>query len=204
MNKLTRSVDVTVFHTEGCAATPPTIDLIKDVAQEMDIPIHLSKVLIQSPEQASELKFLGSPTVQVNGLDIDPANIRICRAHRLPVRRGSIYELPYEDAAFDTCVFMEVLEHLHRPAEALAELVRVTRPGGRVLVVYPVDRAMYVARILCGCFKAAGFDPAHVRQWNARDLKREMREAGLHPVASKSMPLVWPFKLHGLVVGERR
>jgi hypothetical protein len=73
MNKPTRSVDVTVLHMEGCAATPPTIDLIDDVAQEMDIPIRLSKIQVQSPEQASELKFLGSPTVQVNGLDIDPA-----------------------------------------------------------------------------------------------------------------------------------
>ena len=71
--RLTKSLAVTVLHTEGCAATPPTINLIKDVAQELDSPIRLSKILIQSPEQASKRKFLGSPTVQVNGLDIDPA-----------------------------------------------------------------------------------------------------------------------------------
>lgn len=35
--------------------------------------IRLRKMVVQSPEQASELKFLGSPTAQVNGLDIDPA-----------------------------------------------------------------------------------------------------------------------------------
>jgi hypothetical protein len=66
-------VDVTVLYTEGCAGTPPTIDLIKDVAREMDVSIRLSEILVQSADQATELKFLGSPTVHVNGADIDPA-----------------------------------------------------------------------------------------------------------------------------------
>jgi hypothetical protein len=73
MNEPGRPVDVTVLHTEGCASTPPTIDLVREVARGMDVCIHLLTVLVQSPRQATELRFLGSPTVQVDGLDVDPA-----------------------------------------------------------------------------------------------------------------------------------
>jgi hypothetical protein len=66
-------VDVKVLCTEGCAATPMTVDLIASLAGELDIQVRLQQVLVASPEQASALKFLGSPTVHVNGLDIDPA-----------------------------------------------------------------------------------------------------------------------------------
>lgn len=66
-------LDVEVLYTEGCPGTPPTIDLINTVAAELGIKIRLRKIIIESQEQATELRFLGSPTVRVNGLDIDPA-----------------------------------------------------------------------------------------------------------------------------------
>lgn len=68
-----RIVDVRVLYTEGCAATPTTVGLVASVARELDIQVRLQQVLVASPEQAAELRFLGSPTVQVNGLDVDPA-----------------------------------------------------------------------------------------------------------------------------------
>ena len=68
-----RPVDVKVLFTENCTATPITIQLVQDIAQEMDIPILLQKVPVESSEEANLLKFLGSPTVQINGLDVDSA-----------------------------------------------------------------------------------------------------------------------------------
>lgn len=67
------TVSVKVLCTEGCSATPATIDLIYSVAAEINVPVSLEKILVESPDQANELQFLGSPTVQVNGLDIDPS-----------------------------------------------------------------------------------------------------------------------------------
>jgi len=145
----------------------------------------------------------GWPDVEAQGIDLDPKNLEICREHGLPVREGSVCELPFEDATFDTCLLIEVIEHLDTPEKAVAELARVTRPGGRVLVLYPVDWAMFMARVACLRFREASFDPGHVRQWSARALKRLMRECGLRPVATRSLPFWPPFMLHGLVVGER-
>ncbi|MCP4541024.1 MAG: hypothetical protein GY832_28140 [Chloroflexi bacterium] len=67
------SIDITVLYTEGCAATPATIELIRQVAEKKGVPFRLQKILVASPDQALQLEFLGSPTVQVNGLDIEPS-----------------------------------------------------------------------------------------------------------------------------------
>lgn len=46
---------------------------------------------------------------------------------------GSIEQIPVEDASFDVVLTTQVLEHCLDPAQAVRELHRVTRPGGRVL-----------------------------------------------------------------------
>ena len=71
--KVLNAIDITVLYTEGCAATPATIELIRQVAEKEGIPLCLQKILVASPDQALQLEFLGSPTVQVNGLDIEPS-----------------------------------------------------------------------------------------------------------------------------------
>jgi SAM-dependent methyltransferase len=46
---------------------------------------------------------------------------------------GPVEALPVEDASFDVVLCTQVLEHADDPAQAVRELRRVTRPGGRVL-----------------------------------------------------------------------
>ena len=72
MPKSSHLVNVRVLYTEGCAATTATIDLIFGVAAQARIQVNLESILVASPEQASVLRFLGSPMVQVEGLDVDP------------------------------------------------------------------------------------------------------------------------------------
>jgi hypothetical protein len=67
------SVQMRVLCSEGCANASPTLDLVKDVAQDLNIPINIEMVTVGTQEQAQELRFLGSPTVQIEGLDIEPS-----------------------------------------------------------------------------------------------------------------------------------
>jgi SAM-dependent methyltransferase len=46
---------------------------------------------------------------------------------------GAVEALPVDDASFDVVLCTQVLEHSDDPAQAVRELRRVTRPGGRVL-----------------------------------------------------------------------
>jgi SAM-dependent methyltransferase len=52
----------------------------------------------------------------------------------LPVVNGAGEYLPFGDASFDLVIAWDVVEHVQNPALLLAELARVLRPGGRVLL----------------------------------------------------------------------
>jgi hypothetical protein len=67
------TIMVRVLHTEGCANTAPTIAMIEAVVAELATDIELSDMPISTPEQAHAQSFYGSPTVQVNGRDIEVA-----------------------------------------------------------------------------------------------------------------------------------
>jgi ubiquinone/menaquinone biosynthesis C-methylase UbiE len=55
----------------------------------------------------------------------------------LDFRQGDVHRLEFEDSAFDRCRADRVLQHLEDPDRALAEMVRVVRPGGRLVVSEP-------------------------------------------------------------------
>ena len=67
------TLKVKVASLERCGATQPTVDLVKNTAKELGLTIDFKYVAITTPEQAKEHRHLGSPTIQINGLDIEPA-----------------------------------------------------------------------------------------------------------------------------------
>jgi SAM-dependent methyltransferase len=54
---------------------------------------------------------------------------------RIEWRRGALEKLPLPDASVDVALLSQALHHASSPAKALAEAVRILRPGGRVLVL---------------------------------------------------------------------
>ncbi|HJU36009.1 MAG TPA: methyltransferase domain-containing protein [Gaiellaceae bacterium] len=101
----------------------------------------------------------------VVGLDPVPELLDLARARALSNTEfveGDGAELPFPDGAFDLAGTLRTLHHVARPEQVVAELARVTRPGGRVLVVdqlAPDDPDEAAA--LHG-FEAAR-DPSHTR-----------------------------------------
>jgi SAM-dependent methyltransferase len=84
--------------------------------------------------------------VRVTGVDVAPEAIDAARAGaaaaNLEFVLGGLHELPFTDDAFDVVTCFEVIEHVERPDEALAELRRVLRPGG-VLAISSPNRRVY-------------------------------------------------------------
>lgn len=61
-------------------------------------------------------------------------------AKRQPDIVGDAHELPIEDESFETILCTEVLEHLHTPEQAISEMYRVLKPGGKLILT---TRFMY-------------------------------------------------------------
>lgn len=70
------------------------------------------------------------------GIDLSPGMLSVARSRGLDVQEGSVTELPFADASFDVACSFKVLAHVPDIGRALAEMVRVVRPGGVVLAEF--------------------------------------------------------------------
>jgi len=79
---------------------------------------------------------------RVLGLDPSSAMCRRASTRGVTVCRGEAGALPFADQTFDACRADRVLQHLADPSAALDELIRVIRPGGRVVVADPDQESL--------------------------------------------------------------
>lgn len=75
-----------------------------------------------------------APGAQLAGVDITPAMLRQVEARLADRLQGDIRRLPLADATFDAVIVASVLHYLPAVGPALAEVARVLRPGGRVVI----------------------------------------------------------------------
>lgn len=68
-----RQVNVEILSLNECSGTPPTTELVKTVAANLGVEINLTETKVSTVRDAIDNQFPGSPTVRVNGLDVEPA-----------------------------------------------------------------------------------------------------------------------------------
>lgn len=81
------------------------------------------------------------PEANVTGIDLSPEMLEIARkraaelGRTADLREGDAHELPFGDGSFDTVVCTYSLCNIPDPDRAVAEMKRVLRPGGRLVLV---------------------------------------------------------------------
>ena len=92
--------------------------------------------------------------------------------------RGDALALPFPDATFDCVITSEVLEHVWADTVAIAELVRVLRPGGRMAVTVPTR---WPERV-CWALNHRYHDQpgGHIRIYRQHELEQKLEAAGLY------------------------
>lgn len=92
--------------------------------------------------------------------------------------QGSALMLPFPDAGFDCVITSEVLEHIWDDRGAIAELVRVLRPGGRMAVTVPTRWPERVSWALDRDYHDR--PGGHVRIYRQHELETRLESAGLY------------------------
>jgi ubiquinone/menaquinone biosynthesis C-methylase UbiE len=123
----------------------------------------------------------------VTGIDLTPAMLDEARKHATELgltnttfQQGDVLPLPFADASFSIVVSRFAFHHFPDPAKVLAEMHRVCRPGGRVVVVDLTASP--------DPEKAAAFhrmevlrDPSHTRALTMDELRALFASEGLQP-----------------------
>jgi K+-transporting ATPase c subunit len=63
---------VEILHTQGCGNWQAARHGVYRVAEELGVMVTLTDSIVETPEAAEALRFLGSPTVLVGGRDVQP------------------------------------------------------------------------------------------------------------------------------------
>jgi ubiquinone/menaquinone biosynthesis C-methylase UbiE len=145
---------------------------------------------------------------QVTGIDITPAMIEQARRlqgekqlKNLAWQVGDVLPLPFPEASFSVVLTRYSLHHFLHPEVVLAEMVRVCRPGGRVLVadvVLPPEKAQAYNRMeklrdpshthaltypeMAGLIGASGLTNIQTRHYKVEmELENQLRASFPHP-----------------------
>jgi hypothetical protein len=63
---------IEILVSPGCAHADEAVTLVKDTLTELNLAADVTETMVERVDKAKELKFLGSPSIRVNGRDIEP------------------------------------------------------------------------------------------------------------------------------------
>ena len=126
------------------------------------------------------------PLMKCIGIDMDHESIKIAEEGYdyfksisqagAEFLKGSAYKIPFPDNFFDLVICSEVLEHLHEYNDAVKEMHRVLKPGGKLYASVP---ASWPEKICWNLSKDYQNQPGgHLRIFDQKKLVSEIQEEG--------------------------
>jgi SAM-dependent methyltransferase len=111
----------------------------------------------------------------VHGFDLNPLGVSHARGRGHPdVQVARVEEIPYPDGFFDLVTCLDVIEHTPDDVRSLRELLRVVRPGGRLVATVPAYQLLWSSHDVAN---------QHYRRYRRSQLRRAGAEAGWEPGA---------------------
>ena len=63
---------IEILFFDGCPNHGPTLELAREVVGELGLEAEIEEVRVETPEDATRERFLGSPSLRVDGKDVEP------------------------------------------------------------------------------------------------------------------------------------
>jgi methionine biosynthesis protein MetW len=127
---------------------------------------------------------------EVHGIDIADDAVRLARAKGMIAHCVNLntHRAPYPDDTFDTVVTLDVIEHMFDPVAFIAELHRLVRPGGHLVLSTPnIRKIQRMLTLLAGRFPRTSYDPVgfdggHLHYFTSADLRDLLTARGFEVV----------------------
>ena len=65
-------MQIDILYFKGCPNHLPTRELVRDIVRSLGLDATIRAVEVHDADEAARRRFFGSPTIQVNGEDVDP------------------------------------------------------------------------------------------------------------------------------------
>jgi len=143
-----------------------------------------------------------APFGHVVGADFSPEALQFCvtRGVGADLARADVRRLPFADASFDIVTAMDIVEHIDDDKAAACEILRVLKPGGRLLVTVPAFDSLW-----------SEHDEAlhHHRRYTVPHLKDLFQRVGLTVdkvsyTVTTLFPAIWVFRQISNLLPKRR
>jgi SAM-dependent methyltransferase len=157
-------------------------DLYREVADQTEAKGGMEIIVLGSGEGVTAEWLAARTGAAVTGVDPDPSRIAQAEERRRVAGAAGIVnfelspldDLPHETAVFDAAIAEPAIAGARDPARAIAELVRVTKPLGRVVVLLPTWTSEIDSRDREDLVERLGLRPRLLVEW-----KQMLRAAGL-------------------------
>ena len=185
--------------------------VLQERVQQLLAPLDGTERALDSGCGAGALAFALAPFVgSVVGVDLSSDLITAGNELAPPnceLSVGDATALPFAYGSFDIAGCMRVLHHARRPELVVSELARVTRPGGRILLVDQLGFVDPVVSAETDRFEQAR-DPSHTRLLPDQDIRSLLDANDLDVLTNEIRPeqrnLERYLDLVGLTGQERR
>jgi SAM-dependent methyltransferase len=138
------------------------------------------------------------------GVELSSERVKICHQNGIPDIQGNCHIWPLKYESVDVCIFLEVIEHLDKPKEAIMEIHRILKANGKLIIMFPNDRNFRIARMLTMKFKEMQSDNKHIQQWTPSKINEFLKRCGFNITKELGLPMnEWQLCLHYLVVAQK-
>ena len=121
-------------------------------------------------------------TFETYGMDLNHWAVKQSKSiiEKTRIQTASAQELPFTNNSFNVVIIKHIVEHLPNPEKAVAEIGRVTEPGGTLILATPNLDSML--RPLKGDRWIGYQDPTHISLKRPSEWLELIRNAGFNPL----------------------
>lgn len=141
----------------------------------------------------SRLRALLPAAVEFEATEFLDRQVEVARRNNpdVTVHQADVYSAASSGHRYDLVFLLEVLEHLERPADALAQLAQIVRPGGWLVLGVPREPLWRVLNMARGKYlRGLGNTPGHIQHFSRPGIRRAI-EASFGPVHHVRSPIPW-------------